>query len=666
MGAWIITKLYALMTTVLILVCVTVPSGVYAEDFSIFKLTDTEGYVGLRYRYDEDLTKQSSNPQTKESRSIFEEKINVQTYSYVYHPNLLKVNLGAGILFSQEKLDTTSGESHQEGTLYDLDANLMFLEKKPYPLTLFYNKSHPSVAANVTDVFVQENEKYGMNFSLRQPLSPVTLNFETYKQSTNGSSFTQFVDDSNTYQRVSANTSLKNGGNMQLSHTKNQQVSMSGSKMLLIKPFNVTTKTTDLNSRFIFGYQRNINFNLIASQTEQEQDRDLKELRFSPNLTWNHTSDFNSYYRYSLLDRQQSGYKNNDSSGATGLRYQWSENLFSNAELHFYDNTATGLKLNNAGARGSISYKHNFPIGLLSFNVGMNYDDYDQVASNVAQVVDANYTLPGSTPVTLAHNHINTATIVVKRADTNVVLTEGLANDYVVIVIAKQTQIQKVNPALPLNLDVLVSYQYDPGGSAAYKSIGQSYQTSLQVNEYFTTYINYRDTQHSLKSGSPTFPLDSSDTTTYGFRVNYPILSDIELTVGGEALNEKHNENISSYNKKSIDIFMQVALPLSSHLYFSSRRLQVDNIFSTEDVDLTSYIIRLKFNPAERLKLSLDLSDDKNTGGSLPRHSRNIGLTGQWRVRKLLVEFGAKKVIEKQSLNMYERNVFNAMLRREF
>ena len=217
------------------------------------------------------------------------------------------MNLGAGILFSQEKLDTTSGVSNQEGTLYDLDANLMFLEKKPYPLTLFYNKSHPSIASNVTDVFVQENEKYGMNFSIRQPVSPVTLNFETYKQSTNGSSFTQVVDDSNTYQSVRANTSLKNGGNVQLSHTQNKQESMSGSKMSTIKPFKVTTKTTDLNSRFIFGYQRNINFNLIASQTEQEQDRDLKELRLSPYLTWNHSNDFNSYYRYSLLDREQSG-----------------------------------------------------------------------------------------------------------------------------------------------------------------------------------------------------------------------------------------------------------------------------------------------------------------------------------------------------------------------
>ena len=661
-GNWI--KLYALVVA-LTLFIVTEPRDVYAVETSVFKITDTDGYVGLRYRYDEDITEQNSNPQTKETRSVFEEKINVQTHAYVYHPNLLKVNLGAGVLFSQEKLKTTSGESNREGTLYDLDTNLMFLEKKPYPLTLFYNMSHPSVTENVTDVYVQENEKYGMNFMLRQPLSPVTLNFETYKQSTNGSSFTQVIEDRNTYQSVRASTSLKNGGNVQLSHTKNEQESMSGSKMSLIKPFNVTTKTTDINSRFIFGYQRNINFNFIATQTEQEQDRDLKELRLSPSLTWNHSNDFNSYYRYSLLERQQSGFKNNESLGATGLSYQWNDNLFSNAELHFSDNTATGLKLNNTGARGSISYKHKLPIGLLHFNVGVNYDDYDRVASNAVQIPDTQYTLTDANRVTLVHENIDISSIEVRRNDNGLLLTELV--DYYVISIGNETQIEKIiNSQGTSSLVVQIRYKYDPGGSAAYSSLGQSYQTSLQINEYFTTYINYRDSNYSLKSGSPSFPLDTSDTTSYGVQVNYPFQSDVELTIGGEAINEKHNENTSSYIKKSIEVFMQAALPLSSHLYFSSRRLQVDNLYSSEDVDLTGYILRLKFNPAERLHLSLQLNDDKNTGGSLPRHSRNIGLTGQWRVRKLLVEFGAKKVIETQNQNKHERNVLTATLRREF
>lgn len=664
-GNWI--KLYALVAG-LFLLLVTLSPGVYAEEIAAYKLTEIEGYVGLRYRYDGDLTQQVSGPKSKETRSIFEEEVHILSHGYVYHPNLLKVDLGAGILFNQEELQTVSGSAEHDDTLYELNARLIFLEEKPYPLTLFYDKSHPSVALNVTDVFVQENEKYGMNFSLRQPVSPVTLNYEAYKQSTNGNSFTQIVDNTNTYQTLNANTNLKNGGYASLSYTKNRQKSMSGSKSLPIQPFNVTTKTTDLNTRLIFGKQRNINFNLIATQTTQTQDRDLKELRVSPYLTWQHSKDFNSYYRYSLLEREQSSFKSQDSSIATGLNYKWNKNLYSNAELHFNENKATGLKLNNIGVSGSVTYEHKLAIGLLQFNVGLNYDNYDRVVtsqSSLVTVTDADYTLSGTTSVTLALAYIDILSIVVKRKDTNEVLTKDV--DYVVVEITdKQTQIQKINPALPASLDVLVTYDYDPGGSAAYNSLGQSYRTSLQFNDYFTAYLKYRDRQHNLKSGLPTLSLNSSDTSSYGLRVNYPFPTDIDLTVGGEIFSEEHNENISSYEKSSADIFMKVAFPYSSNLHLSMRRLQVDNLFSSEDVDLTGYMLRLRSSPAHRLTLLLQLSNDKNTGGSIPSQNRNISLTGQWRIRKLRLEFGVRKVTDTQSLIKHERTVFNVTLRRDF
>ena len=656
-------KLYALVAG-MILVLVTWTQNLYAEDVSVFKITDTEGYVGLRYRYDSDLTQQTPSPATEEIRSVFEEKASVLTHGYIYHPNLLKVDLGAGIIFSQEDLQTVTGSVEHDDTLHELSARLMFLEKKPYPLTLYYDKSHPSVALTVTDVFIQENEKYGMNFSLRQPVSPVTFDVETYQQSTKGNSFTQILDDRITYQSISATSNFINGGHTQLSYTENQQESMSGSTNSPIQPFNVTSKTTELNSLFVLDKNRKSRFSFIATQIIQEQDRELKETRLLPNLTWQHSDNFNSFYRYSLLDREQPGVETHDTSGAAGLRYEWNKNLYSNGDVHFNKNKTTGLELNSYGANAAITYKHQLGFGLLQFNVGLNHDVYDREAPGVVDVVDANYTLTGNTPVTLAHDYINTATIVVRREDTNEVLTEGL--DYVVVVITKQTQIQKINPALPATLAVLVSYQYDPGGTASYNSTGQSYQTSLELYEHFTFYVNYRDLQYNLKSGLPTLPLDSSDTTSYGLRIDYPLPTDIAITVGGELLNEKHNENISSYRKNSTDLFMQIALGFSSDLQLNFTQLQVDNLYSDEDVDLVRYSLRLKSHPVNRLTLSLQLSDEKDTGASLLRYYRNTTLSAQWRIRRLLLELSARKNSNTQGLVKNERTIFNFNLRREF
>ena len=293
-------KLYALLAGMLLLL-VTQNNVMCADDVALFKITDTEGYIGLRHRYDSDSTQQVPNPVSKETRSVFEEEIHVDTHGYVYHPNLLKVDLGGGVLFNQEKLQLTSGSAEYDDTLYELSARLMFLEKKPYPLIMYYDKSHPSIALNVTDVFIQENEKYGMNFSLLQPLSPVTLNFETYQQSNKGSSFKQVVDDRNYYDSVRAHSNLANGGHAQLSYTKNQKQSMSGLKSMTINPFNITTKTTDLNSLFVFGKEREINLNVNATQIVQEEDRKLKETRFSPRVSWEHNKDFNSFTLFWLI-----------------------------------------------------------------------------------------------------------------------------------------------------------------------------------------------------------------------------------------------------------------------------------------------------------------------------------------------------------------------------
>ncbi len=645
---------------------VTASHSVYADETAAYKLTNIDSYFGLRFRYDSNLTKQVVGSENKETRSSFDKELHVQTQGHIYHPNFLKVDMGAGVVLSQENLETQAGTAEDDNTLIDFNTRLLFLEKKPYPLTLYYHKSHPSVALNLTDVFIQKNEKYGMNFSLRKIISPITFNFETYRESNEGNSFTQITDDTNTYQSVRAYTSMGNGGYTQVSYTKNHQESMSGSTSLAIQPFNVTTKTTDLNSHFIFGQKKNIKFNLIAINTSQEQDREREELRFSPSLIWEHNKNFNSYYRYSLTDRQQSSIDTRNTSGEAGMRYQWDENLYSNAEIHYDDKRTSGLEFNSSGASGSVTYKHPLDFGSVQFNIGLNYNDYNRVAPSVVQVIDASYTLVGTTPVTLGHDYIDAATIVVKREDTNEVLTEGLGNDYIVVVIAKQTQIQKVNPALPSSLNVLVSYQYNPGGTIAYDSLGQNYHVSLEVHKYFSIYFNYRDSQQSLKSGLPTLPLESSDTTLYGFRVDYPLPVDMELSVGGEMLNEKHNENISSYEKNSSEVFMQVALPLSSNMYLSIRNLNIDNLYSVEDVNLTRYALRLKSNPARQLSLSLQLSDEKDTGGSLSRRTRNMTFSGQWRIRKLLIKMGARRVLETQGSIKHERTIFNIKLRRDF
>ena len=74
-------KLYALVTGMFLLLAI-LTRDLYADEVAAFTITDMEGYVGLRYRYDGDLTQQTPNPANEEIRSVFEEKASVLTHTH--------------------------------------------------------------------------------------------------------------------------------------------------------------------------------------------------------------------------------------------------------------------------------------------------------------------------------------------------------------------------------------------------------------------------------------------------------------------------------------------------------------------------------------------------------------------------------------------------------
>lgn len=121
-------KLYG-SGAILALIITTMPGSTIAEEIAAYRLTDTEGSFGIRYRYDGDVTQLAASPQNKSTRSNTEEELHVMTHGYIYHPNFLKIDLGGGILFSQEELETPSGDASQDETLYNLSGRLIFLEK---------------------------------------------------------------------------------------------------------------------------------------------------------------------------------------------------------------------------------------------------------------------------------------------------------------------------------------------------------------------------------------------------------------------------------------------------------------------------------------------------------------------------------------------------------
>ena len=74
-----------------------------AAEIAAFRTTGFTSHVELNYDFDEQISSSAGTEVSNTQQTAYEEKISVNTQNYVYHPKFLKLNLGAGVTFSQEE-----------------------------------------------------------------------------------------------------------------------------------------------------------------------------------------------------------------------------------------------------------------------------------------------------------------------------------------------------------------------------------------------------------------------------------------------------------------------------------------------------------------------------------------------------------------------------------
>lgn len=670
---------YVLRWVALWLTLSYLPAITFSEEIAPFRLMDVEGFVALRYRADEQSVGSSGATASTEEYVSMEEEVFVLTHSYIYHPNFLKLDLGGGPLLIQNELESTAGNTQSDESLYNLTARLRFLEEKPYPLVLYYDRENPSVSLSLTDRFLQKVTKYGMNFQLRQPVIPFTLDVEAFNQQTKGEGFDLVINDEVNQASVRAHISIGKDGYGQIAHTTNQLDSNTGLRSSTIQTTKVRTDTTSFDSRFNFGAKKEFTLSNLMSYSTQEELNPRREFRFSPDLRWHHSDRMLSSYRYNLFTSKQTAVETTNQNAAVGITYDWTDRLSFNGDIHAEDNETTGLMLNSYGASAGVSYRHPLDFGTLRLSAGMRYDYFDRKVTANVPVRDVNYTLSGTTAITLPHDSIIVATIQVRRDSDKTVLnvvengtcTPTTNIDIVVTTIGLKTQIAKclstannlITPSEDTSLVIEIDYDYDPGGTAEYTNFDQTYQADLDFLRYYNVFARFRDNSSRVVSGTPTTALNDLSNTQFGARLNYPFWNNWQ--VGAEYTIEEQSGESSSFERNSFDTHLQFPL-LSGTLYLNHRKVEVDNLNSVEDINLVRNSARYRARPWYRAILTVEISDEKDTGGTTPRRSRLHTLKAEWRIRKLTLAAEGRFIEETQGGTQRDRSVIKATLRRDF
>ncbi len=633
-----------------------------------FRLTDISGKIATRYLLDEQIRGQSGSEDVFQTRPTFEEELFIQTESYIYHPGFLNMDIGAGALLVQQQFDSNAGDNSTNEALFNFLVNLDFLTLKEYPVTLYYQRRHPSVSTSLAGRFLVEETRYGLNASLREPVSPALLTVEAFRINTRGSGFDTSVDDIVDEATFRASKSYGDGDRIALTERLSRRDSSSGSPDLPIQQTISTTNTTDIDARNRFGEDRQ--FNLVQQltfsdqKTEQDITTDVSDTRYYGNLIWSHSEKTQSFYRYQTQRNQRSGIDAVTQRAVVGASHIKGINQSVDGNLYFSTDKNEGFNKQVNGATGSITHTRQFGFGSVQLGAGLSYDRTDQKSTvDFVSVFDEIITLNGSMPVILRNNFVISGSIIVRNTPKTQVFIEGM--DYRLVTTGDATSIERlIGGSIIDGQTVLVDYQYQPGGTMNFDTTSQSYSINTRLFDYVNLYLRVRDTNNRLRSGTPTTPLNSIRSYQAGIRVDYPLSNG--WTVGGEYLYTNQDEDIAPFVRNSFDTYFQVALPGLSALRVSAHRETVDNAASLEDVDLVEYRARFTSRPWGRATLSIDADYLEDTGGSLRRLRRGQNLALEWGYRQMRFVVRAQYLIESQGVVDREQTIVKAELSRIF
>jgi hypothetical protein len=636
-----------------------------AEEIAPFRFTGFDGYAMLNYLAD---TEQQGVGAAKNAVTTMQEEVFINTHSYFYHPNFLKMDLGGGPLFVQDRVEAGGLVNRESSELYNLAGRLSFLEQKSTPFALYYEHLNPTVSTSLTQSFIQTNTKTGAILSVREPLSPVLVTAEAFRQRSKGRSTSLNVDDE--IEQVSARLSTNFGPDNygQFYYQVNRLQTASGNPDLPITPSQVDSHTASFDGRFLFGAQQQLAYTQVISVNSLSYSRadyqlDHKDFRFSPDLRWQHSDSLSSFYNYSFYKSDETVVEVTNQAARVGVNYSDKDRLSIAADVHATNDRITGRDTRASGVGTQANYSTPWENAVLRLSAGIIYDQNDRTAAaTLIAVVGERITLVDGIAVTLTQEYIDIATIRVFNLDRT---QEYTLTDYRIIVIGTRTQIQRLATGSILDgQEVLVDYAFQSGGSARYTYLNQNYQVSLTLYRNYTAYIRYLDASYNLVTGAPTLPFNSLRNTLFGLRVDQPLLTG--MTVGGEVMFEYQDEEISPYRRQSYDAYVQLPVLARMSPRISIRRLFVEYSNSPEDVDLTGWTLQLSANPWNYTSLTAEATYEKDTGGSLRRVLLRNSLGIEWRLRQLSVRGEAQYT--REQLGSFDRNrkVIRIMARRDF
>lgn len=648
---------------------------VRAQEIAPFRLTGTEGYASARLLNDAITTGQPGpGGQTRQAQTDLRSEIFMMTHSYAYHPNLLSFDVGAGPILQRQTFADNASDTTMQGVDYNFTGRATFLRDKPYRGSVFYDHLNPTLSVAPGQVLTQENTRYGFDFSLLSPVTPVPMYIDATRSHFQGRGPDRLIDDKVDRINYRASRSWGALGSTQFQFQNTHQESVSGNPNIPIQASSANSQGMNLDSRFQFGANRQYDLvNLMSYNTQSYAlgtgpFPDRSDRRLFLDLRGRQSDRLQTFGSYNFSSSVQGDLQSTLNAVAGGVTYLPRKDISTTFGVRGEDNRTNQFSSTLRGLDGSARYERALFNGTAQASYGVRYDVRDQQAvANQTSVLGERIVLVGTAYVPLSHQNVVGSSIVVSNATRTQTFTQG--TDYNVNVLGLETRIQRVLGGNILDgQEVLVDYSYNTGGTYAYNQTDQTLNVNWGYRNLVSVYYRYLDSVPRLTSGTPTFQLNTVHSNLAGTRADIPLATTFELLVGGGFEAESRQETIAPYLRRASDVYLQTDDPVFSTGKFrlSARRVIVNYETSTQNIDLTGYDFRYWTRYWFGLEVSADAGYEHDVGAPVPRSRMLASMKAQWRYRKIGLTLDAGHVRETQGSTDRTRNLIQFVGRRDF
>ena len=632
-----------------------------------FRLVNVDGNFSVRY-YFEDRTSDSTVSAATMNRTDWEQELYIGTESYVYHPGFLKLRIGGGPLLVQQDLSNGVDSNSNEEVLFNFRTQFDFLSIKPYPFTIYYEQSHPGVTTSLAGRFLTRATEYGVKGRLSETLLPMRLQYELRHHDAKGSGIGSTVDNESDIADLRVGKSYREGDSVNLYVQSFDEESASGSPGLPINRSAIKTFNSGISTSNAFGGRKQFKLRQQLDSINQETRvasslSEFSSLNYFGTFDWLHREGLNSIYRYQHRDNDRDGTRSSGRVGSVAASLHKSNFLYS-AAASLSSNDTAGFGQERRQATAGMSYSKPLSFGSINLAMRLESTSTDQESSvGLIRVYDEPVVLNSTVPVPLINPFIAAGSVIVRNEQKTQVFVEGL--DYRLVLTGAVTAIQRlIDGNIADAQTVLVEYDYETGGTVQYDTFGQNFSASIGFLKHYSAHLSYSDTDNDVNGGVSTIPLNSRRAISARLRSDYPISK--SWAAGGEIAHVDQQEEISPFASDYLSAYINYQFASGTRARFAASYLSVDYDNSIENVKSQRFSFSLNSRLPWNIRLTYNISTDRDLGGSIPRKSLFQDVIAQWNYRLVRISLRGRLTDETLGTTSRQHFTVRAQLERIF